>query len=126
MRREMMARRPERRPGGYPSDPGLLSQARVPGLHDGLGPPVHRRTDGRALPLSQLHGPSDQPGRRSGQAIPAGSASARVTSGSEPLPQPKRSGSSGDRDIPGHSQGVPLARRAADDARVVPGGSAIE
>jgi hypothetical protein len=49
-----------------------------------------------------------------------------VTSGSEPLPQPKRSGSPGCRDIPGHSQGVPLARRAADGARVVPVGSVIE
>ena len=38
MRREVMAARPERWSGGCPSDPGLLSQARIPGLHDCLCP----------------------------------------------------------------------------------------
>jgi hypothetical protein len=38
MRREVIACRPDQRPGGCPSGSGPLSQARVPGLHDGLCP----------------------------------------------------------------------------------------
>src|SRR5580700_10077693 len=38
MHREILAVRPDRRPGGYPSDPGLLSRARAPGRRDRLCP----------------------------------------------------------------------------------------